>query len=234
MDVRIGICGYRKGVNVDVIEVQQTFYDIVTESTAARMRRDSPLEFTVKASQVITHERTSPTYRRMKKFVGNPENYGGFKVNPDTERALEYTLRVAKILGARIVVFQTPASFRPTEENIRAVRDFSTLLDRGFLYAWEPRGGEWRDELVRRVLSETGFLHAVDPFRRRSLSQLKYYRLHGIGGKEVNYRYKYTEGDFEVLANALGGDVNYVMFNNVHMIRNALEFKEYLGSRVKR
>ena len=64
--------------------------------------------------------------------------------------------------------------------------------------------------------------------------RLKYYRLHGIGGKEVNYRYKYTEGDFEVLANALGGDVNYVMFNNVHMIRNALEFKEYLGSRVKR
>ncbi|BBD73452.1 hypothetical protein HS1genome_1841 [Sulfodiicoccus acidiphilus] len=220
-------------MGVDVMEVQQTFYDLVSESTATRMRREFPFEFTVKASQVITHEITSPTYRRTKKFVGRPENYGRFKVNRDTERALEYTLKVAKVLNASVVVFQTPPSFHPTEENLRSMKEFSTLLDRSFLYAWEHRGEGWSDELVSRVLSETGFLHAVDPFRRRSLSSLKYYRLHGIGDKEVNYRYRYTEQDFEVLVNALGEDLNYVMFNNVHMIRNALEFKEYLERRHK-
>ncbi|BCU67821.1 hypothetical protein HS7_12580 [Sulfolobales archaeon HS-7] len=231
MHVKVGICGYRKGLDVDVIETQQTFYDIVTESTASRWREGYSGEFTVKALQVITHEKSSPTYKRMKKFFGNPENYGGFRINRDTERGLEYTLSAAKVLNATIIVFQTPPSFLPTETHVKSVIDFSSILDKRFLYAWEVRGS-WDDQTIRKVLSSTGFIHAVDPFKRTSLSEFKYYRLHGIG-KEINYRYRYTEEDFRALVNALGDKENYVLFNNVHMIRNSLEFKNYLSGDAK-
>jgi len=122
----------------DALEVQQTFYDEVSESTLRNWRSKAPetLEFTVKALQVITHPASSPTYKRMKRFEGNRENFGFFRQNEDVMRALETTLSEAKLLGAKVIVFQTPESFRPTEENLRNLREFArssigALLTRG-------------------------------------------------------------------------------------------------------
>jgi len=219
MWVKVGICGIPRRGGLDVAETQETFYDLVSEERLRNWANRVP-EFTVKALQVITHSATSPTYRRMRRFKGNPDNFGEFKVNEDTVKALEATLEEARKLGARLIVFQTPNSFTFQRGKDR-VAQFWSILSRNFTYCWEPRG--WSEEEVTYVLQRTGFIHAVDPFRNRSLSTLKYYRLHGL----VMYRYEFTSEDFIKLRGMLGEE-NYVMFNNLTALRDALKFKELL------
>jgi len=232
--IKVGTCGftYKHFSVFDVLEVQQTFYDEVSESTLRSWRSKAPraLEFTVKALQVITHPASSPTYKRMKRFEGNRENFGFFRQNEDVMRALETTLSEAKLLGAKVIVFQTPESFRPTEENLRNLREFASVLDRSFTYAWEPRGKEWDSyKGLKDLFDELGFVHVVDPFRRASVTERKYYRLHGLGKGEVNYRYKFTDEDLRRLLEIVKRDSDaYVMFNNVYSFDDAKRFKEML------
>src|SRR3712207_3550651 len=72
-DVRVGLCGWTIGMSryvreFSVLEVQQTFYDPPADATLERWRRQVPrdFEFTLKAWQVVTHDASSPTYRRMR------------------------------------------------------------------------------------------------------------------------------------------------------------------------
>ena len=54
-----------------------------------------------------------------------------------------------------------------------------------------------------------------------------YFRLHGQGG----YRYTYTAADLGALAAMAGGrQTTYVLFNNLSMWPDALQFKARLGS----
>jgi len=53
-----------------------------------------------------------------------------------------------------IVVFQCPASFRQTEQNIIRVREFFSRIDPTDLrFAWEPRG-VWSEDLVLQLCEE--------------------------------------------------------------------------------
>ncbi len=77
-------------------------------------------------------------------------------------------------------------------------------------------------------------VHIVDPFRREALIHrgTAYFRLHGIGKGEVNYSYKYSNDDLgrlKELIDSIGESTVYVMFNNVHMLDDALRFKELIG-----
>ena len=72
-EVRLGLCGFTIGASeyfrrFRVVEVQQTFYEPPQDATLVRWRRQAPpgFEFTLKAWQLVTHEGSSPTYRRMK------------------------------------------------------------------------------------------------------------------------------------------------------------------------
>jgi uncharacterized protein YecE (DUF72 family) len=86
---------------------------------------------------------------------------------------------------------------------------------------------------LRRIFEEVNIVHIVDPFKRSPLlnRNTAYLRLHGIGKGEVNYSYKYTDDDLARLrdiVNSLNSSVVYVMFNNVHMLDDALRFKKLL------
>lgn len=69
--IKVGCCGFSRGMKdylnqFKLVEVQQTFYKIPKLETALRWRAEaSPnFEFTLKASQLITHPPTTPTYRK--------------------------------------------------------------------------------------------------------------------------------------------------------------------------
>jgi hypothetical protein len=64
-------------------------------------------EFTLNARQLITHEPSSPTYRKLKTTIltGKTESYGSFRPTPEVFAAWESTLVCARALEARIVVF---------------------------------------------------------------------------------------------------------------------------------
>ncbi len=234
----VGCCGFpvargRYYRHLDAVEVQKTFYDLPRKETLVRWKDEAPpgFVFTVKAFQVLTHPWKSPTYRRMKRnpaTFGDPEKFGFFRPTREVRRAWEmFHEIVVRTLNPAFVVFQTPASFSESEEHVlAAVNFFKDLLDNYDLrtaIGWEPRG-RWRRETLRRIFTETGVVHVVDPFRGGALtSGIHYFRLHGIGG----YRYRYTGEDLRRLREITGE--GYVMFNNVYMWENALEFRSLLS-----
>ena len=230
--IKVGTCGFPVSMkklfeSLDAVETQKTFYTVVSEKTLQKWRDSAPeeFEFTVKALQVITHPFKSPTYKRFKGELGDTANFGYFKDTPEVSRAMEITLRAAEILNARVIVFQTPASFKPTDENISNIlKFFKKWQSDEFSYVWEPRG-QWDEDTVRMILNESGISHAVDPFKGAYLGgNIAYFRLHGRG---KGYRYEYNDDELRELFEMMPGNKpSYVMFNNTNMFEDALKFKK--------
>ncbi|AKA73756.1 DUF72 domain-containing protein [Saccharolobus solfataricus] len=237
--IKIGTCGFtRKHFNYfDVLEVQETFYNFLSEERLNKLKELSirnKVELTIKANQIITHEYNRITYKRFKKIIGDVKNYGYFRPTKEVMQALEITLNEAKFLNSRIIIFQTPPSFAPNNENIKNLKDFFSILDKSFIYGWEPRG-EWNQnhEVLLKIFSQIDVIHVVDPFKNKSVDdkQIRYFRLHGLGSSEVNYRYKYTKADLEKLKEYVLSErkeLIYVLFNNVYSFDDALSFKRMI------
>ena len=237
MGIKIGCCGFpvarqRYFEQFSVVEIQQTFYQLPTLSTAHRWREEAPegFEFTAKAWQLITHEPTSPTYRRLKKSISEDKrnNYGFFKPTDEVFEAFEATEQCCRNLGAEKIIFQCPPSFGMTPEHVGNMGNFfRQIKGREFTFIWEPRG-DWDEEEIRAICEELGLLHCVDPLRKAPLSAgIRYFRLHGLSG----YRYRYTDEDLlELKMKWSGGEATYFMFNNTSMMEDAHRFEEMLRS----
>src|SRR3982751_2095786 len=93
-----------------------------------KWRDEAPenFEFTLKAWQTITHESTSPTYKRIKKKLSQTEfeEAGFFKPTMIVKAARDLTMECAKALRARTILFQCPAKFQPLPENILNLKRF--------------------------------------------------------------------------------------------------------------
>jgi uncharacterized protein YecE (DUF72 family) len=227
--IRTGLCGFTIGAatyfeTFDVLEVQQTFYEPPSKLTMDRWRAQAPegFIFTIKAWQLITHRATSTTYRRLKSEV-NKEEVGAFQLNPTTLHGWKVTRDCARLLRAKAILFQCPASFKPTDENIGNMRRFFAEIGRmkGVDYLWEPRGA-WPDDVVLGLCRELQLVHAVDPFVRPSLTpELLYWRLHGIGSAYATY----TDEQLQQMHAWLPPDAEgYVMFNNIPRVGDAKKF----------
>jgi uncharacterized protein YecE (DUF72 family) len=232
-EVRVGLCGFTMGAKAyfaryRVLEVQQTFYQPPAEATLAGWREQAPpdFEFTLKAWQLITHAITSSTYRRLRRALSDEERagLGSFRDTPIVAEGWATTLRCAELLRATAILFQCPASFKPTEENVARMRDFFARIA-GSTTArllWEPRG-PWPDELVRSTCEELGLVHVVDPFVNAPLTDdPTYLRLHGTSGP----RHVYSDHQLARLRDLLPREgLTYVMFNNMPRVRDSRRFE---------
>jgi len=231
MKVRVGCCGFPMARQAyyrqfPVVEVQQTFYQPPQPATLARWREEAPagFEFTLKAWQLITHEPTSPTYRRLRQPVPREKRgrYGSFRPTAEVLEAWRVTREAARVLGARVIVFQCPASFTPVPEHLANLRAFFREIRRdaqGLTLCWEPRG-TWPADLLRSLCRELDLVHVVDPFKDSPRAgRIRYFRLHGITG----YRYRYTDADLQRLLAWCRG-TTYVLFNNLSMAQDAARF----------
>jgi uncharacterized protein YecE (DUF72 family) len=227
--LQIGTCGFglskkTYASSFSCVEVQQTFYQPPQLSTLERWRREMPadFEFALKAWQLITHEARSPTYRRLKRELSASEKSaaGGFRASAIVHEAWEVTVACAQALKARTVLFQCPASFTQSKENVASLENFFSVIDRHRLNLyWEPRG-DWNPDLVRSLCANLELGHVVDPFVSKTVTpdQL-YFRLHGRDG----WRYKYETSELEELAAMLPRTkFGYVFFNNSAMTDDAL------------
>ncbi len=234
--LRIGCCGFpvarpKYFREFSVAEIQQTFYNLPRLTTAEKWRKEAPdgFEFTAKAWQLITHKPSSPTYRRLKTAIDKSKAlcYGDFKPTDEVAGAWHKTLEFVRKLGAEKVIFQCPASFRPTAENKKNIRKFFSSIDRaGITCIWEPRG-EWKGGEIREICEECALIHCVDPFiSPPQEGSIRYFRLHGISG----YRYRYTDSDLKGLLQRIDSALpTYVMFNNISMFDDAVAFKKLLS-----
>lgn len=240
--IRVGCCGFAGAQaacfrDFQVVEIQQTFYEPPAVGTAVRWRERAPPDFgfTLKAWQLITHEATSPTYRRLRHPL-TPRaagQVGAFRPTPEVWSAWGRTWEIAQTLGAAVVVFQCPASFVPTPEHVENLRRFfrrvraeirhhAGLLPR---LAWEPRGA-WPDALIRTLCEELDLIHVVDPWVRETVTCGPFYfRLHGVGG----YGHQYSDEELLWLRDRVRrSPTGWCLFNNVTMRQDALRFLQLL------
>ena len=240
-EVRVGLCGFTMAFDDYVreyrlVEVQQTFYEPPRDGTMRHWRAEAPpdFEFTIKAWQLITHDGSSPTYRRLRTPLTDADRAeaGGFRTSPVVLRAWQRTLECAAILRAPAILFQCPASFRPTAENADRLRAFFAAVRRpsGVRMLWEPRG-PWPSELVAALCRELELVHVVDPFVSTTVTpEQTYFRLHGISGA----RHVYSDAELEKLVEMLPAapaQPPYVLLNNLPRIDDARRFREILARR---
>lgn len=207
------------------VEVNSTFYRIPKIGTAEKWRSEADelnkqFEFSVKASKIITH---------IDRF--------GSRTSID---AFSRMLDICAALRAKVLLLQSPESFRPTAENVdRLERFLSTIRQGDLTVAWEPRGKWWETkENIQRLCNQFRVVCCVDPFRNSpplaAGTRLGYFRLHGFG-KPSMYMYRYLKKELEellskcvLLSESL--DRIYVFFNNASMYENAREFESLLST----
>lgn len=172
--LKIGLCGFTIPIAAyprewPVVEVQQTFYQPPAEGVMRRWRAAMPagFEFTIKAWQLITHVATSPTYRRLRRPLTDAERAGagGFRDTPIVHEGWRTTLACARLLEASSILFQCPASFRPTDANLANFDGFLRRIDlpAGVRLMFEPRG-PWPADVVASLCAAHDLVHVVDPF----------------------------------------------------------------------
>jgi uncharacterized protein YecE (DUF72 family) len=211
------------------VEIDSSFYNLPKIETAARWRAEAPpdFEFSMKAWQVITHRADSPTFKRTRIEPADREHAGHFGFNPTIRWAWDETFAVARALRVFLVLFQCPASFRPTGANVAGLKKFFERAKRGkFFMGWEPRG-DWDTELIASLCDELDLIHVVDPFRCNPAipGKIQYYRLHGITGA----RHRHTDAELNKLKRFCAGKrPTYCLFNNVAMVSDAQRFIKLL------
>jgi uncharacterized protein YecE (DUF72 family) len=233
--IKVGCCGFPVKREIyyqtfPVVEIQQTFYQLPRIDTGKRWKEEAPpnFEFTMKAWQLITHEPSSPTYRRLRMAIPEKKkrNYGFIKGTEEIEGAWGKTAEFAQALGVEKILFQSPASFHPSEDHTKNLRQFfKKMKTHSFTFIWEPRG-DWEGREVKRLCTELNIIPCLDPFEETSIQgDLLYTRLHG----EKGYRYTYSETEMKQLIE-IGKSVPqiYFMFNNVSMYEDAQHLKKLL------
>ena len=209
-----------------VVEVQHTFYEPPADSLLKRWRASVPsdFEFTIKAWQLVTHDASSPTYRRMKRPIATEDraHVGSFRLSAPVLHAWERTLDCARLLRATAVLLQCPKSFRPTADNVARLRTFVQTVPRpDARLLWEPRG-EWPDALLIELCRELDLVHVVDPMQRETVTPLQtYYRLHGT----TRSGHVHTDEELRRLRDQVRDRRSpYVLFNNLPRVRDAERF----------
>ncbi len=235
--VRVGCCGWaaaqrRYFAALDALEVQQTFYQPPALSTLRRWRQAAPpqFEFTVKCFQVVTHERKSPTYRRLRRSLPEDAQVGHLRDTPWVRAAWQETALCAQALRARVILVQMPPSFTPTPAHLEQVEEFARWSRTpGVQIAFEPRGEGWAQVDLSVLCSRLGWWCVYDPLAsappRAAGQEIAYFRLHGLTG----YRYRYTHADLDRLRSIVAGFREaWVFFNNVSMWDDARRFRACL------
>ena len=235
MDVRVGLCGWTVSQaayvrRFSLVEVQHTFYEPPAAALLARWRAQVPpdFEFTIKAWQVVTHESSSPTYRRLRTPLPDTSRgqVGAFRMTDPVLVGWQRTLECARVLRASAVLLQCPKSFRPTADNVGRLRSFVSQVERpdGRLL-WEPRG-EWPRDLLVELCAELGLVHVVDPMQTETVTpEQTYYRLHGTSGA----RHVHSEDELRRLRDLVEDRPSpYVLFNNIPRAGDARRFLSML------
>ena len=202
-----------------LVELNSTFYQYPQERTVAGWREKAlkNFEFTVKAHQETSHK------SRLK------AEKAGFE-------AFEHMNQICKALNSKILLIQTPASFKP-DKLVDAEGFFGKVNRENLVLVWETRGPAWETKEVNmklgQALERLNVIHVTDPLRTTPAytGRVAYFRLHGLGQKM--YYYQRSDTELRKLKELVkpyemeGKDV-YILFNNLSMFEDGRRFMQYL------
>jgi uncharacterized protein YecE (DUF72 family) len=199
------------------VEVNSSFYSYIPLRVALNWRRRVPRDFafSVRAHRDITHK---------------------YKLGTCDEvlRAQIYMRKICEALGSSALVYTTPPSFGPTEENLRTAERFFAGAEWGkFSLVWETRGKMWwtpkAKAVLRRILRETDVTHSADLSYQDPVyaNQLVYSRIFGPA-REVTRHGQYSIRDSQLertieMAGKFLGQKKRIMisFHSVRMYEDA-------------
>jgi uncharacterized protein YecE (DUF72 family) len=222
--IKVGCCGFPTSMekyleNFSLVELNSTFYQYPREKTVRGWREkvSEGFEFTVKAHQDISHK-------------------AKLKIEELSLQAFNYMKEICKILHAKILLIQTPSSFRPDKLEV-AQKFFEQVNREDLILVWETRGPAWENKetynKLGNVLEKLDVTHVTDPFRIMPAytGKIAYFRLHGLS--EQMYYYQYSNIELQKLRELIlpyekNGKEVYVLFNNLSMFEDGVRFKEYL------
>jgi uncharacterized protein YecE (DUF72 family) len=226
MVFKIGCCGFPTSKlkyfkTFGLVELNSTFYAYPKLTLVKKWREEAPpnFEFTVKAHQDISH------------------NYK-LADSLDSLRAFDQMKDICLTLNAKILLIQTPGSFKPTKENIVTAQKFFEKIDRnGLAVAWETRGPDWDQPALRKTLAimlkELNVTHVTDPFKTMPIhaGPFAYFRLHGLGTRM--YYYQYSDNELRKLIEKVSpiekqGKTVYIFFNNLAMLDDGQRLDYFL------
>ncbi len=233
--IKVGCCGFggartKYFRKFDLVEVDQTFYQMPQPKTVQRWRQEAGkgFEFALTAWQLITHPPTSPTYEKLKESLnpGKLKSYGSFQLTPEVLSAWERTVEVADTLGSRMIVFLSPPSFVPEKTHIDNLTKFFGSIERhGYRMVWES-GRTWPEDLVKSLCRDLDLIHATDLFKQRPVTAPPWYlRLRGKGEAGDRYTDKDLK-DLRRIAESL--PEAYVLFCHEHMVADATRLKKII------
>jgi uncharacterized protein YecE (DUF72 family) len=191
------------------------------EATLTAWRADAAKggEFAVQAYRLITHGREDrgfpPAGRRL--TPARQHQCGAFRDSLEVHEAWMSTKAAAEILGAKTLVFETPATFQPGPDALRDMYRFFKALPRGkFTCVWQPRAKNW-DRLADKVCAELGLVRAFDPVAERPPERgaFRYMRPQGprSGGLSVD--------NLATIRQAAEGKPSYLVFSHRDAFRDA-------------
>ena len=233
--IKVGCCGFAEARSkyfkkFNLVEVDQTFYQMPLPKTVKRWRQESgkDFEFTITAWQLITHPPDSPSYGKLKEPPKPKKlrNYGSFQLTPEVLNAWERTVDVADALGARVIVFLSPPSFIPENTHIDNLTKFFGSVERhGFRMVWEP-GRNWPEDLVMSLCRDLELIHSADLHVRPPLTEPPWYlRLHGQGRSGERYTEKSLK---DLLRIAKKLPEAYILFCHDEMLADAIRLKKMM------
>jgi uncharacterized protein YecE (DUF72 family) len=169
----------------------------------------------MRASQIITHLGDSPAYGRLPKGSKlDLSRCGHFSGSDEVRAAWTRTAAAAEALQAAAIVFETPASFRPTSANRGKLSAFFESIERpaGAELVWLVRG-IWHEDESRKLCQDLGLILATERVEDVNMGETAYLRLSGA---------RYSEDDLWSISDRLA-DVPkaFCLFNNTNMFRLA-------------
>jgi len=197
-------------------EINYSFYHLPRPKTYENWYNQTPEDFVfaVKASRFITH---------IKRLKG---------IKTAWKRFLKNTLHLKEKLGPTL--FQFPASFKATAENIKRLEEFLEFISSTNLrFTFEFRHKSWCDENIYKILKKYNSAWVIADSPRYPKAEVVtadfvYIRMHG---SKILFASKYTDEELKTLAQKInkwlkkGLDV-YTYFNNDfhgYAVQNAKE-----------
>lgn len=214
----VGCCGFgdnrgRYLRRMRLVEVQETLMNPPKNAVLSRWREQAATDFvfTIRASQIITHLGDSAAYGRLAKGSSlDLSRCGHFSGSDEVSKAWTQTAAAAETLRAAAILFETPASFRPTELNRKRLRDFFESIERpaGALLVWLVRG-IWQEEETRRICQDLDLTLASERIEDVNLGEVAYLRLSSA---------RYSEDALWSIAERLSSaPTAFCFFNNTSM-----------------
>ncbi len=191
------------------------------EATLAEWRSGAPAEaeFSIQAFRLITHGREDrgfpPAGKKM--TPARQLQCGGFRESLEVHEAWMSTKTAAELLGAKTIVFDTPAAFQPGPDRLRDLYRFFKALARGrFTCVWHPRGKSW-DRLADKVCAELGLVRAFDPVMERPPERGAFRYLRPMGPRSGGM----SAENLAVIRKASEGKPSYLVLSHRDAFRDA-------------